>query len=122
MYGLVSDVNWQFFDFCLAHKIIPFCLPPHSTHLPQPLDVGLFSPLQRHYCNVLDSLMDSGDMGVNKNQFMHYILLPHNTTPAALPHHICRVLVIIMFRLLFQGRQSTYTKANILAAWKAAGI
>lgn len=70
MDGHVSHVTWEFFDFCLAHKIVPFCLPPHSTHLLQPLDVGLFSPLQRHYSNMLDKHMESGDLGINKGQFL----------------------------------------------------
>jgi hypothetical protein len=28
----------------LENKIIPLCLPPHTTHLLQPCDVGLFGP------------------------------------------------------------------------------
>jgi len=29
-----------------THNIILFCLPPHTTHKLQPLDVGVFGPLQ----------------------------------------------------------------------------
>ncbi|RPB06567.1 DDE-domain-containing protein [Morchella conica CCBAS932] len=70
--GHVSHMTWEFFDYCLSHKIVPFCLPPHSTHLLQPLDVGLFGPLQRHYSNTLDEAMESsdGDTEINKGTFL----------------------------------------------------
>ena len=45
----VSHINYTFLSWCETHGIIVFCLPPHSTHLLQPLDVGLFGPLQQHY-------------------------------------------------------------------------
>jgi len=43
--GHTSHVNVEFCEFCKAHDIVLFCLPPHSTHLLQPLGVGLFAPL-----------------------------------------------------------------------------
>jgi len=61
--GHGSHFNWEFFDFCLSNKIIPLCLPAHSTHLLQPLDVGLFSPLQRFYSNGLDEWIRRGNHG-----------------------------------------------------------
>ena len=36
------------------HKVIIFCLPPHTTHVCQPLDCSLFKPLKeqwRHECH-----------------------------------------------------------------------
>jgi len=69
MDGHSSHVSWEFLDYCLTHDIIPFCLPPHSTHLLQPLDVGLFSPLQRNYSSCLDDLLEGGQRGVNKGVF-----------------------------------------------------
>ena len=33
-------------DVITAEKVILFTLPPHTTHLAQPLDVGCFSPLK----------------------------------------------------------------------------
>jgi len=35
----------------MASKIIPLCLPLHTTHLLQPLDVGIFLPLSTAYKN-----------------------------------------------------------------------
>ena len=51
--GLDSHITWQFIQFALAHRIICVCLPPHSTHLLQPLDVGVFSQLNSEYSKVL---------------------------------------------------------------------
>jgi hypothetical protein len=31
------------------YNIELFCLPPHTTHQTQPLDVGIFRPLQRRW-------------------------------------------------------------------------
>lgn len=35
--------------YCNQHNIVTISLPPHSSHLIQPLDVGIFSPLKRAY-------------------------------------------------------------------------
>ena len=41
--GHESHVNVSFNEFCKENDIIPICLPPHSSHLTQPLDVGLLA-------------------------------------------------------------------------------
>ncbi|RPB00189.1 hypothetical protein L873DRAFT_1681530, partial [Choiromyces venosus 120613-1] len=43
--GHTSHFNWKFINFCLNNKILPLCLPAHSTHLLQPLDVRPFGSL-----------------------------------------------------------------------------
>jgi predicted HTH domain antitoxin len=35
--------------YCKSHNIITLCMPPHSSHLLQPLDVGCFAPLKVAY-------------------------------------------------------------------------
>lgn len=72
MDGHASHITWEFFDYCLNHKIVSFCLPPHSIHLLQPLDVGLFGPLQHYYSTILDKAAESGDLGINKGIFLQY--------------------------------------------------
>ena len=37
-----------------ARNTIAPCLRPHLTDLLQPLDVGLFGPLQQHYCKAVE--------------------------------------------------------------------
>ena len=42
-----SHVTIEFIEYALSHNIIVYYLPSHSTHLLQPLDIELFSPLQK---------------------------------------------------------------------------
>src|SRR5258706_3797883 len=41
--------------FCHDNCIILYCLPSHTTHAPQPLDVGLFSPLKQAWARAVAS-------------------------------------------------------------------
>jgi len=43
--GHGSHITVPFLEYCEEHNIVPFCLPPHSTHLLQPLDIGCFQAL-----------------------------------------------------------------------------
>jgi len=61
-------LTWQFFDFRLKRNIHPICLPAHSTHILQPLDVGLFGPPSHCYCNELDIWVRKGGNGIKKAQ------------------------------------------------------
>ena len=46
--GHASHILNEFIKFIKANKIICICLPPHSTHLLQPLDVSVFGPLKQN--------------------------------------------------------------------------
>ena len=39
-------------QFAMEHDIIMLCLPPHTTHESQPLDVGVFAPLKTQWTKV----------------------------------------------------------------------
>jgi hypothetical protein len=45
--GHGSHLTARFIAFCLDKNIDLVCLPPHTSHLLQPLDVGVFSPLKQ---------------------------------------------------------------------------
>jgi hypothetical protein len=47
--GHESHLNQEFKDYCLENKILTLCMPPHSSHILQPLDVVCFSSLKRKY-------------------------------------------------------------------------
>ena len=52
--GHSSHLTKTIHQLALANDIQLFCLPPHTTHRLQPLDVGVFGPLSRAYkrcCN-----------------------------------------------------------------------
>jgi hypothetical protein len=47
--GHGSHVMPEFDLFCKDHCIITLCMPPHSSHLLQPLDISCFAGLKRSY-------------------------------------------------------------------------
>ncbi|KAJ8966061.1 hypothetical protein NQ314_003769 [Rhamnusium bicolor] len=44
--GHKSHYNIELYEFCIAKKIIIYCLHPNSTHILQPCDVTIFRPLK----------------------------------------------------------------------------
>lgn len=52
--GHKSHVSLTLSDFCAAHKIELIALYPNSTHLTQPMDVGVFKPLNTSWENELE--------------------------------------------------------------------
>ena len=55
----------QFMDYCDQHKILVPCLPPHSSHLLQPLDVIVFQPFKYYHAEAVEATtrMGCGDFG-----------------------------------------------------------
>ena len=75
-----SHCTKQFIDYCNNHKIVVFCLPPHSSHLLQPLDVVVFQPY-KHYSAVaveVATRMWRGDF--DKIEFLDQIDSIHQQT------------------------------------------
>lgn len=53
------------------HNIIILCLPPHTTHKLQPLDVGVFGPLQRAWVECCDCVMELTGSEMCKEDFVN---------------------------------------------------
>ena len=68
--GHKSHVSLQFIKYCKAYKIVPLCLPPHSTHILQPLDVSIFGPLARAYKKQLYNTALYGALAITKQEFL----------------------------------------------------
>lgn len=68
--GHGSRVTPEFDQYCLEHSIIVLCMPPHSSHLLQPLDVGCFSVLKRSYGKRIETLMSLGVNQIDKQEFL----------------------------------------------------
>ena len=93
--GHASYVHYRFCAYCKANNIELYCLPSHSTHILQPLDVGLFSPLQREYSKAIEDYHNRTGLGINHSTFLiHYK----------------------------HARSQAYTQANIESAFRATGI
>jgi hypothetical protein len=52
--GHGSHLTYEFAKFALENRIRILCFPAHSTHLLQPHNVGIFSPLGRYYGQEVD--------------------------------------------------------------------
>ena len=71
--GYGSHCTKEFIDYCDEKKIVPFCLPPHTTHLLQPLDVVVFQPLKHYHAEAIEQATRSGCSDFNKLEFLSAI-------------------------------------------------
>jgi hypothetical protein len=68
--GHESHHSTAFELYCQDHSIITLCMPPHSSHYLQPLDVGCFGPLKQAYGRQIESLMRAHITHVSKLEFL----------------------------------------------------
>ncbi|EED21129.1 transposon, putative [Talaromyces stipitatus ATCC 10500] len=68
--GHGSHLTAEFDRTCTENKIIPVRMPPHSSHLLQPLDVGCFAVLKRHYGQLVEQRMRLGFNHIDKIDFL----------------------------------------------------
>jgi DDE superfamily endonuclease len=93
--GHESHNSLQFQDFCKERNIIMLCMPPHSSHLLQPLDVGCFSPLKAAYGKQVGELI--------RNRI----------------NHITKLEFLPLFQAAFEA---SITFKNIYGAFKGSGL
>ncbi|EDN11369.1 conserved hypothetical protein [Histoplasma mississippiense (nom. inval.)] len=93
--GHGSHLTPEFDQICSENKIIPLCMPPHSSHLLQPLDVGVFAPLKRAYGTLVEQRMRLGFNTIKKADFL-------DAYPAA--------------------RREAFKASNIQSGFRATGI
>jgi hypothetical protein len=67
--GHESHSSMAFELYCKEHNIIALCMPPHSSHLLQPLDIGYFSPLKTAYGRQIENKMRAGISHISKEDF-----------------------------------------------------
>ena len=53
--GHTTHIDLEISKFCQEDEILLYCLPPHSSHITQPLDVGFFSPLKTNWKRAVDT-------------------------------------------------------------------
>jgi len=71
--GFSSHSTNQFLDFCDLHMIIVFCLPAHSSHLLQPLDVVVFQPYKHYHVEAVEAATRTGYGDFDKAEFLDTI-------------------------------------------------
>jgi hypothetical protein len=67
--GHESHESAKFQEYCKAHNIITLGLPPHSSHLTQPLDVGFFGVLKRAYSRQIETFIKAHINHITKVEF-----------------------------------------------------
>jgi hypothetical protein len=68
--GHGSHLTPNFDKICEENDIIPICMPPHSSHLLQPLDIGCFAVLKRSYGRLVETKMRNGSNHIDKLDFL----------------------------------------------------
>jgi hypothetical protein len=90
-----SHLTPEFLEACTQRHIILFYLPAHTTHLTQPLDVSVFSPLKHWFHREVEAYLRNGETRVPKAEFM---------------------------QIYTQTRPQALTIKNIQLGFKAAGL
>ena len=67
--GYGSYITQDFIEYCWKNNIRPFQLPPHSTHLTQPLDVGAFQKFKGEFKRALREEVFYGARDIDKADF-----------------------------------------------------
>jgi hypothetical protein len=67
--GHESHHSVDFEEYCKAQSIITLCMPPHSSHFLQPLDVACFSPLKAAYGKQIEHMMRQQITHISKEDF-----------------------------------------------------
>lgn len=75
--GHDSHHSTDFEVYCKENSIITLCMPPHSSHILQPLDVGCFSPLKTAYGKQIEGMMRASITHITKEDFFPAFLAAH---------------------------------------------
>src|SRR2546423_2470612 len=68
-----SHISEDFIGYCIQCDIILLLLPPHSSHLTQPLDVEVFGPLKKAISALVSQLIQTGISRIQKFEWVqHY--------------------------------------------------
>ncbi|KJK85877.1 hypothetical protein H633G_10271 [Metarhizium anisopliae BRIP 53284] len=68
--GFTGHTTLAFAEYCIKFDIIIAILPPHSTHLMQPLDVGVFQPLKAAHQKALRRSLAEGNLTFSRIDFL----------------------------------------------------
>ena len=93
--GHGSHLTARFIAYCQSRAIDIVILPPHTSHILQPLDVGIFAPLKRALSSRVDALfrLDAG-----------------------------RVPRVEWTTGYIEAREQAFTTSNILSSFRATGV
>ncbi|APA08975.1 hypothetical protein SS1G_02829 [Sclerotinia sclerotiorum 1980 UF-70] len=93
--GYDSHISGSFIAHCLQNRIILLILPPHTSHLFQPLDVAVFGPLKKRLTTALSDLNQAQLVRIQKIEWMEVYI---------------------------KARADVYHHQNIESAWRGARL
>jgi len=67
-------------DFCLQDCILTLCMPTHTSHILQPLDVSYFGPLKKTYGSQIENKMRLGINHITKEELLPTFSTAHEYT------------------------------------------
>ena len=76
--GHNSHISADWLTHCFEHKIIPALLVPHSSHLTQPLDIGIFGPLKKVLSRKLAPLLLTQVHRLQKPEWLSAFIEAHD--------------------------------------------
>jgi len=76
--GHDSHITASWIAHCMKNNIILMILPPHSSHLTQPLDVGVFKPLKTHMASALEPLVSTEIHCIMKAEWLSAFVEAHD--------------------------------------------
>jgi len=80
---------------CILNRIHLALLPPHSSHLTQPLDIGVFSSLKAHMTQEMDRFIRTRIPRIQKAEWLHAFV---------------------------NARAKAFTNRNIRSGWSGSGL
>ncbi|KIK16661.1 hypothetical protein PISMIDRAFT_38408, partial [Pisolithus microcarpus 441] len=93
--GHGSHITREMCQLAIQNNIELFCLPPHTTHELQPLDVGIFGPLQRAWFKCCEDYFNATGGEIPRSEFINQYMA---------------------------ARAAVFTAETITKAWKNSGI
>jgi hypothetical protein len=93
--GHDSHISGSFISHCIQNRISLLILPPHTSHVLQPLDVSIFGPLKQHLTTALSHLNEAQLTHIQKSEWM---------------------------RAYIQAREAAFSVLNIESAWRGSGL
>lgn len=75
--GHDSHITGAFIGHCMDNNIHLMILPPHSSHLTQPLDVGVFGALKKIMAAKIDPLIRTGVANIQKWEWLEAFIKAH---------------------------------------------
>jgi hypothetical protein len=93
--GHGSRIRADFIAHCMENDIDLLIMPPHCSHILQPLDVGVFSAFKRAHAYETDALSRLSSQRISRHEWM---------------------------QMSIRARKKALTSSNILSGWKGADL